>query len=78
MKILKLAVLVVGTIFLTEGTAVSETNDDLTLQVRSAEIAFAQSMADRNLGTFANFLADEAIFFDGPNVLRGKDAITSG
>jgi len=78
LTLLKSVALAVVTIIFSGGTAVSETIDDLTQQVRSAEIAFAQSMADRNLNSFSTFLADEAIFFDGPNVLRGKEAITTG
>jgi len=78
MKSWNLVFLMVATTFFTGGMAVSETIDDVALQVRTAEIAFAQTMADRNLDSFSNFLADEAIFFSGLNALRGKDAITSG
>jgi len=41
-------------------------------QVWAAERAFARSMAERNLPTFSEFIAEEAIFFSGTNVLRGK------
>ena len=44
------------------------------LQVYRAEQAFARTMADRDVGEFATFIADEAIFF-GPSVLRGKPRI---
>ncbi len=43
--------------------------------VRAREIAFAQSMADRDLQAFAEFIAPEAIFFNGNDALRGRDAV---
>ena len=59
------------------GVAMAETTEVLTAQVRAAETAFAQTMADRDLDAFANFLADDAIFFGG-SVLRGKEAVLAG
>ena len=44
-------------------------------QVFAAERAFAQSMADRDLSAFASHVSDEAIFFNGPGVLRGKKEV---
>jgi ketosteroid isomerase-like protein len=44
-------------------------------QVRAAETAFAQSMADRNLAAFASFVADDAVFINGGSPLRGRAAI---
>jgi len=44
-------------------------------QVRAAETAFAKSMADRNASAFAALIADEAVFFGGKGVLRGKAAV---
>jgi len=39
------------------------------------ETAFAQTMADRDLDAFASFLDDEAVFFNGPAELRGKENV---
>ena len=41
-------------------------------QVWAAERAFARSMAERNLQSFGEFIADEAIFFSDTRALRGK------
>lgn len=48
---------------------------DLASEVRATEIAFAQTMADRDHGAFASFLAEETIFFAGPRELRGKSVV---
>lgn len=48
---------------------------DRTAQVRAAETAFAQSMAERRFEAFAAFVADEAIFINGGEPLRGKAAV---
>lgn len=47
-------------------------------QVFAAERAFARSMADRNVSAFASHVSDEAIFFNGTGVLRGKKAVLAG
>lgn len=47
----------------------------LAEQVRAAETAFAQSMADRRLDAFAGFVADDAVFVNGGKPLRGKAAV---
>lgn len=44
-------------------------------QVFAAERAFARSMADRDLPAFAGHVSEEAIFFDGAGVLRGKPEV---
>jgi len=41
-------------------------------EVWAAEVAFARSMADRDLKRFAEFVSDEAIFFSGASVVTGK------
>jgi len=50
---------------------------DLQSQVISTEIAFAHTMADRDLQAFAGFVADEAVFFSGDKALRGKAAVVA-
>ena len=46
-------------------------------QVRRAETAFAQTMADRDLDAFSSFLHDEAVFVSDGEALRGKAAIAA-
>ena len=46
-------------------------------QVRSVELAFAKTMADRDHAAFASFIADDAIFLNSGNPLRGKPAIVA-
>jgi len=52
----------------------ADTHQALIEQVRKSEIAFAQTMADRDLTAFGSFLADDAIFF-GDKVTHGKAAV---
>jgi ketosteroid isomerase-like protein len=47
-------------------------------EVAAAEEAFARTMADRDHEAFATFIAEEAIFFGGPEPLRGKQQIVEG
>lgn len=54
--------------------AVSAT-DAARQEVFAAERAFAKSMADRDLSAFASRVSEEAIFFDGAGVLRGKTEV---
>lgn len=52
-------------------------NEELSEQVRNAEIAFAKTMADRDHGAFVSFLADEAVFV-GRTKRRGKAQVAEG
>lgn len=56
----------------------AQTNQELVLQVRAAELAFAGSMAKRDLDMFASHIAEEALFFGTKDVLRGKAAVVAG
>jgi ketosteroid isomerase-like protein len=47
-------------------------------EVIAAEQAFAQTMADRDHQAFASFVAEDAIFFGGPELLRGKQQVVDG
>jgi ketosteroid isomerase-like protein len=49
-----------------EGTAA------LAARVAESERAFAKTMADRDHAAFGTFVADEAVFFGGQRVLRGR------
>src|ERR1700756_1161368 len=44
-------------------------------EVADTERAFAKTMADRNFAAFNSFLANEAVFFSGPEPRRGKQAV---
>lgn len=44
-------------------------------EVRAAENAFAKTLADRDHKAFASFIADDAVFFGGKSVSRGKQAV---
>jgi ketosteroid isomerase-like protein len=57
------------------GSAMAATNQELADQVRQSERAFAQTMAERKLDAFAEFVSKEAIFFGGKGPLRGRDAV---
>lgn len=48
---------------------------DAVAEVRAREIAFAKTMADRDLEAFLTFVSPEAIFFRGDEPLRGRDAV---
>lgn len=49
----------------------------LAEEVRAAELAFAQTMADRDLAAFGEFVAAEAVFL-GQTSLRGREAVVTG
>ncbi len=48
------------------------------LPVAQAERAFARSMAERSHAAFAALLSEQAVFFNGKAVLRGKAAVAAG
>lgn len=47
-------------------------------EVLAAERAFARTMERRDLASFAEFVAKEAVFFNGPTSLRGRQAVVDG
>jgi ketosteroid isomerase-like protein len=49
----------------------------LAAEVRAAELAFAKTMADRDLAAFGEFVAEEGIFI-GLTALRGREAVVAG
>ena len=49
----------------------------LQRQVDDTERAFARTMAERDHAAFARFLSEEAVFFSGPEPLRGKAAVAA-
>ncbi|MEP7312343.1 MAG: nuclear transport factor 2 family protein [Pseudomonadota bacterium] len=48
----------------------------LEAEVAATETAFAATMARRDFTAFADFIAQDAVFFSGPEPLRGKAAVT--
>ena len=44
-------------------------------EVRAAEASFAASMATRDFDAFQQWVADDAVFFGGGQVTRGKQAV---
>jgi ketosteroid isomerase-like protein len=55
----------------------AEQIDNLRAEVFATERAFAQSMADRDHAAFVAHLSEEAVFFSGDAVLRGKQAVAA-
>jgi ketosteroid isomerase-like protein len=51
------------------------TTAELQKQVADTERGFARTMAERDYAAFVAFIADDAVFFDGPTPLRGKQAV---
>jgi len=70
--------LVVGALLscLASATA-AEPVEALAAKVRSREVAFAKTMADRDHAAFATFVSEEALFM-GRAVLRGRKAVAEG
>ncbi len=63
------------------GCATSSVTPELNrvrAEVSAAERAFAQSMADRDLKKFEEFVSEEAVFFGGSEPLRGRAQVVGG
>ena len=58
-------------------TAPPPNRAELRVQVADTERAFARTMAERDFAAFTSFLSDEAVFFAGTKVLRGKDQVAA-
>lgn len=50
----------------------------LAREVEAAERAFARSMAERDHAAFTALLSEQAVFYGGGRVLRGKAAVAAG
>ncbi|UCF79831.1 MAG: nuclear transport factor 2 family protein [Candidatus Eiseniibacteriota bacterium] len=48
---------------------------ELRQQVMKTEKTFAKTMVERDHAAFSSFVSDEAVFFSGQNVLRGKERV---
>jgi len=55
----------------------ADSPDPLAAEVEAREIAFAQTMADRDPEAFLSFISPEAVFFDGNQPLRGRAAVAA-
>jgi len=55
----------------------AEPVEALAAEVRAREVAFAKTMAVRDLAAFATFVAEEAVFV-GRTVRRGRPAVVEG
>jgi len=53
-------------------------NGEAVAAVTAAELAFARTMADRDLEAFARLVSEEAVFTNGGNPLVGRAAIKAG
>jgi uncharacterized protein (TIGR02246 family) len=60
------------------GTGTHAGRPTLEQQVMNAERAFARTMADRDHAAFAAFVSEEAVFFTGGKVLRGRQQVADG
>jgi ketosteroid isomerase-like protein len=65
---------------LASGTVMAQPPDLVLLrqQVTDTERAFARSMAERNHAAFVALLSEQAHFYAGATVLRGKAAVAEG
>lgn len=72
-----LAATVLLAVLAMSGCASVPTADNATLarQVTETEQAFADTMARRDFAAFQRFLADDAVFYNGPVPQRGKAAV---
>jgi ketosteroid isomerase-like protein len=57
--------------------AVAQLGGPDAASLRDAELAFADSMARRDLAAFGRAIADDAVFLNGGQPLRGKAAIVA-
>jgi ketosteroid isomerase-like protein len=59
------------------GCATASTHEraQIEAEVTTAERAFAQSMADRDVNAFARFISRDAVFFSSARILRGRPAV---
>lgn len=74
------AVILVGAVAITAAgsTEAPEDSTALAAQVGESERAFAKTMADRDHEAFGTFIAEDAVFFVGQQVLRGHGKVMEG
>ena len=72
-----LILLPAATLLACSSTPVTVSAEALQEQVRQTEIAFAQTMADRDHQAFQSFLADDAIFIASGQTMRGNQEVAA-
>ena len=50
----------------------------LQREVEATERAFARTMAQRDYAAFAGFIAEDAVFIEDPEPLRGRERVVAG
>jgi ketosteroid isomerase-like protein len=60
-----------------ESTPALATGEEARAQVEATERAFASTMATRDFAAFRSYLADEAVFFSGPEPLHGAGPVAA-
>ncbi|MBC8119481.1 MAG: nuclear transport factor 2 family protein [Burkholderiaceae bacterium] len=73
------SLLVYSVLLLSACSSVTPRTDPALLkeQVTAAEVAFAKTMADRDLAAFSRLISDEAVFVNRGKAIRGKEAISA-
>jgi len=71
-------ILSMGAVVAATQTAPATGTAALADQVREAERAFAKTMADRDHAAFGRYVSEEAVFFGGKDVLRGRAQVMEG
>lgn len=69
-------VIVISVVVIALGIGAASAGESPGEGLESVEIAFAATMAERDLEAFSSFLDDEVVFFIGPEELRGPMAVT--
>jgi ketosteroid isomerase-like protein len=69
------SVLAIISLLIAFGAAAQGPTPTATEKLRDAELAFAKSMADRDFVRFGELIADDAVFLNGGEPLRGKTEI---
>jgi ketosteroid isomerase-like protein len=67
----------VAALVATCAAASAETTAELKEQVRKSEMAFAKTMADRDLKAFESFVAEDTLFFGREGAIRGRAAVVA-
>jgi len=72
-----LSMLLIATSLLASHASAAGEHEELVRQVMQTETAFAKTMEARDHKAFAEFLAEESIFFSGKKVLHGKQEVAA-
>ncbi len=67
--------MVLGSAIVLPSSVLAQVQGPAADAVRAREVAFAQTMSDRDFDAFLTFIAPEAVFFSGNQPLRGRDAV---